>query len=93
MSKIERIDYSKYGDYFDRKAINHSLLCTYQEDPVLFWDMFNNQRKQAEPTDAMRFGTAVHSYFLTPDEFRKTYKIMSKDAQRPKSMNQEKWLN
>ncbi|BAG84064.1 PD-(D/E)XK nuclease-like domain-containing protein [Candidatus Azobacteroides pseudotrichonymphae] len=87
---IEIVRQIYQDDYYKLKGhLNHSMLCIYQEDPVLFWDLWYGRKEPDPESAAMAFGKMVHSAILTPEEFQNEYSLM--EGSMPKSINMEKF--
>jgi hypothetical protein len=72
-------------EYHKHPAISSSQLVTAVDKSMahfwLGWQQ-NPNAKKPNPTDAMRIGTAVHTYLLEPLSFRARYLIHPEDAPR-----------
>jgi len=84
--------------------ISKSGLDQIRKSPAHYWDKYLNPDRPANnPTEAMIFGTAVHSAILEPDSFRDNYafiddtekflELKSKGVKSPRQTNAYKeWL-
>lgn len=72
----------------DKNSISRSALMDFKESPYKFWaNHLNPDRPQKEPTDAMIFGSAFHTFILEPGKFYEEYgiepdKVLLKDVGR-----------
>jgi len=66
--------------YHSGPGISRSNLMTLRDgSPYHFWYKHINENKEPEePTDAMQFGTALHTLILEPDEFDNRYFVSPK---------------
>lgn len=63
-------------DYFKNPAMSQSKLKDLKKSPKHFFvKHLAEDRKEPEPTDAMKFGTAVHMCLFEPTKFNSTYVI------------------
>jgi hypothetical protein len=63
-------------DYHADPAVSASHLHAIAQSPYHYWARFlDPDRKQVEPTAAMRLGTLVHCAVLEPDELSKRYGV------------------
>jgi hypothetical protein len=61
----------------DTSSISKSGLDKIESSPLdYWWHYLRPEREPHKPTEAMIFGTAVHSAILEPNEFQKTYVVM-----------------
>lgn len=74
--------------YEDNSRISNSSLGWFLQSPRYFRDRLDGKVEE-KPTSAMENGTMVHMYLLQPEEFKKTYKVLS--FQTPTSQQQKKF--
>lgn len=81
----------------DKNSISRSGIMAFDESPYRYWAKYlNPDRPKEEPTEAMLYGSAVHSFILEPRKFEEEYfvlprKVLLKDVGR-EIFNQAKLL-
>jgi exodeoxyribonuclease VIII len=74
-------------EYFALSAVSQSYLKLLDKSAYHYKYSVEHP---SEPTAAMELGSALHSYLLTPDNFRKNYYISEK-INRARKIGKEKW--
>ena len=69
-------------EYHEQEALNKSGLVQLSKSPAHFYEWYHAPNE--EPTNAMAFGTAIHTAILEPDKFDKSIIIAPKVDKRTK---------
>lgn len=78
--------------YHNGPGISRSGIMEFKKSPLHFWHKYLNPEAVAkEPTDAMIFGNALHTYVLEPELFESRYHLWSKVNGRKPASNTKAW--
>lgn len=67
-----------FDEYRRADGLNKSSIDKVLKAPAEYWEL--TKLPQPEPTPAMKFGTALHSFVLTPERFGEDVCILSRPA-------------
>lgn len=85
--EVEIIQGMSNADYHASGALSSSGLKVLARSPLHFWDAYlNPERQPDQPTEAMRFGTAVHTLILEPGQFKDRYARAFDPAEHPDAL-------